>query len=216
MQKDQFPQVLEYYHQRFIFQKLCYGTLCDLLYMGEFHTMNTEFTIQQLDTNHRDAYYALRLEGLEMHPQAFATSAEEWRAAPQSKIDALLLASEKNIEPILGVFTSNSELVGTATLIPETRQAVRHKASLAALYVPSAWRHKGLGTQLITEALNRARRLPDLTFIRLVVDSENPDAVRLFEKLGFHFYGREPQARRVGDRYYDQSYMLCFLHDQVS
>jgi ribosomal protein S18 acetylase RimI-like enzyme len=175
--------------------------------------MNTNFFIRQLGSNERDSYYSLRLRALEEHPQAFATSADEWRKASPDKIDALLLANERNLEPILGAFISNTEMVGSVSLIPETKEAVRHKASLAALYVAPEWRHKGIGMQLILETLQRARQLPELLFVRLVVDSENSNAIRLFEKAGFFVYGREPQARRVRDHYYDQSYMLCFLHN---
>ncbi len=178
--------------------------------------MSTDFSIRQLGGNDRDAYYSLRLRGLEAHPAAFATSAEEWRNASPEKMDSLLLLSEKNTEPILGAFTHNSELVGSVALIPETREAVRHKASLAALYVAPEWRRQGIGTKLIQETLQQAQQFSALTFVRLVVDSENPDAIRLFEKLDFILYGREPQARRVEDRYYDQSYMLCFLHNQTT
>jgi ribosomal protein S18 acetylase RimI-like enzyme len=103
--------------------------------------------------------------------------------------------------------------VGSVGLARESRAAVQHKASLVALYVAPAWRHQGIGTQLIIEMLNRARQFPGLLFIRLVVDSENIDAIHLFEKSGFLMYGREPQARRVGEHYFDQSYMLCFLHN---
>ena len=48
--------------------------------------------------------------------------------------------------------------------------------------------------------------------VRLVVDSENTEAIRLFEKAGFFMYGREPQARRVLEHYHDQTYMLRFLN----
>jgi ribosomal protein S18 acetylase RimI-like enzyme len=178
--------------------------------------MSTHISIRQLDRRDRERYFSLRLRGLEEHPQAFATSAEEWRTAPPEKIDALLLLSEENKEPILGAFHSNTEMVGSVCLIPETRQAVRHKASLAALYVHPDWQQKGIGRQLVTETFRLARERPALTLVRLVVDSDNTVAVRLFEKAGFFVYGREPQARRVEDHYYDQSYMLCFLHDVKS
>ena len=52
--------------------------------------MKADVSIRDLGMSDRDAYYALRLLGLETRPQAFATSAEEWRAAPADKIDALL------------------------------------------------------------------------------------------------------------------------------
>jgi ribosomal protein S18 acetylase RimI-like enzyme len=177
--------------------------------------MSTTFSVRQLGRNDRDAYFSFRLGALEAYPQAFATSAEEWRTAPADKIDSLLLASETDHEPILGAFTSGSTLVGSVGLNRESRAAVQHKASLVALYVAPAWRHQGIGTQLVTETLRRARQLPGLTFVRLVVDSENSDAVRLFTHLGFLEYGREPQARRVLEHYYDQSYMLYFLHNPV-
>lgn len=178
--------------------------------------MNTTLSLRQLGRNDRDAYFYFRLAALEAHPQAFATSAEEWQAAPFDKIDTLLLASETDSDPILGVFTSGSVLVGSVGLNRESRTAVQHKASLVALSVAPPWRHQGIGTQLVTATLQRARQLPGLMLVRLVVDSENTDAVRLFEQSGFVLYGREPQARRVQECYYDQSYMLCFLHNPVA
>ena len=175
--------------------------------------MKAAISVRQLDRQDRESYYRLRLRGLEAHPEAFATSAAEWRNASPEKIDALLIISEENREPILGAFHPGAEMVGSVCLIPETREAVRHKASLAALYVEHDWQQKGIGTQLVEETLRLARERADLTLVRLVVDSENRIALQLFEKAGFFVYGREPQARRVEDRYYDQSYMLCFLRD---
>jgi ribosomal protein S18 acetylase RimI-like enzyme len=178
--------------------------------------MNTDFSVRQLGIGDRDSYFSFRLRALETYPQGFATSAEEWRNAPPDKIDALLLASEKNSDPILGAFTSNSELIGSLGLSRETRMAVQHKVSLVAMYVDPAFRRNGVGTQLVTEALELARQQPGLVLVRLVVDSENTDAVQLFERLGFVHYGREPLARRVEERYYDQSYMLYLLHSPKS
>jgi len=86
--------------------------------------MNTDMGFRELGMNDRDAYYALRLLGLEPRPQAFATSAEEWRAASADKIDALLRLSEKNTEPILGAFTSNGELVGSDLLPASGRRII--------------------------------------------------------------------------------------------
>jgi ribosomal protein S18 acetylase RimI-like enzyme len=175
--------------------------------------MKAVVSVRQLDRQDRESYFRLRLSGLESHPEAFATSAGEWRNASPEKIDALLLLSEENREPILGAFHSSAEMVGSVCLIPETREAVRHKASLAALYVEQNWQQKGIGMRLVAETLRLARERAELMLVRLVVDSENRIALQLFEKAGFFIYGREPQARRVGDRYYDQSYMLCFLRD---
>jgi ribosomal protein S18 acetylase RimI-like enzyme len=175
--------------------------------------VNTNGSIRQLDRKDREGYFRLRLRGLEEYPQAFATSAEEWQSASAEKIDALLLLSEENKEPILGAFNSSAEMVGSVCLIPETREAVRHKASLSALYVEPDWQQKGIGRQFVAETLTLARERPDLLLVRLVVDSENIVGLRLFERAGFFLYGREPQARRVRDNYYDQSYMLCFLHN---
>jgi ribosomal protein S18 acetylase RimI-like enzyme len=178
--------------------------------------MNTNFSVRQLGSRDRDDYFLFRLRALEEYPQGFATSAEEWRNAPPNKIDALLLASEKNTDPILGAFTSDAKLVGSLGLSRETRMAVQHKASLVAMYIDPVFRRGGIGTKLVTEALELARQQPSLVLVRLVVDSENTDAVRLFERLGFVHYGQEPLARRVEEQYYDQSYMVYVLHNPKS
>jgi ribosomal protein S18 acetylase RimI-like enzyme len=178
--------------------------------------MNTNFSVRQLGSSDRDDYFSFRLRALEAYPQGFATSAEEWRNAPPDKINALLVASEKNTDPILGAFTSDAKLVGSLGLSRETRMAVQHKASLVAMYVDPAFRRSGVGTKLVTKALECARQQPSLVLVRLVVDSENTDAVQLFERLGFVHYGREPLARRVEDRFYDQSFMFYLLHNPNS
>ncbi len=176
--------------------------------------MGDTFTIRHLGIDDRDAYFALRLEALEAHPHAFATSADEWRNAPPATITRLLQVSEDGKAPIVGAFTATGVLVGSVGLHREERAVVRHKASMVALYVAPQWRRQGVATLLIRETLARAREMPGLEMVRVVVDADTTNVRRLFEQAGFFVYGQEPRARRVQDQYYDQWYMLCFLQPQ--
>jgi len=51
----------------------------------------------------------------------------------------------------------------------------------------------------------------DLRLIRAVVTVTSKEAISLLEKQGFIVYGREPEAKRLDDTYYDQVYLWLSL-----
>jgi ribosomal protein S18 acetylase RimI-like enzyme len=167
---------------------------------------------RRLTTNDRVAFRALRQSALESNPQAYATSDEDWRNAPDEKIDALL-DGNGGVHPVFGVFADAEEtlLIGLVGLRRELRPTTRHKATVWGLYVSPERRREGVGSTLLAGLLEAAKELPDLEMVRLVVATEDAEAVRLFERSGFQLYGTEPRARRVGERYFDQAFYYRVL-----
>ncbi|MCX6025946.1 MAG: GNAT family N-acetyltransferase [Chloroflexi bacterium] len=64
-------------------------------------------------------------------------------------------------------------------------EAARDELCIDTLSVAPAWRHRGLGTGLLAEAERQAREF-GLRACSLSVDLTNPDAQRLYERLGYH------------------------------
>ena len=69
----------------------------------------------------------------------------------------------------------------------------------------------GLGRQLMEYAIENARKT-ELEQLKLGVFDDNVAAIRLYEKLGFREWGREPHAFKLKDgSYRDEIQMVLFL-----
>jgi RimJ/RimL family protein N-acetyltransferase len=69
--------------------------------------------------------------------------------------------------------------------------------------------NQGYGTEATRLMLDYGFNALGLHNIMLHVFSNNPRAVRAYQKAGFREMGRRREARRVGDRVYDVIYMDC-------
>ncbi|NTU65172.1 MAG: hypothetical protein HGB05_17665, partial [Chloroflexi bacterium] len=59
--------------------------------------------------------------------------------------------------------------------------------------------------------IDRVKRLPDLKQLLLGVVVTQTPAKRLYESLGFTEYGRESDAVKISDEYFDEEFMLLKL-----
>jgi RimJ/RimL family protein N-acetyltransferase len=57
---------------------------------------------------------------------------------------------------------------------------------------------------LVSALVEQARLWHGVRKIKLTVNAENAQALRLYEALGFVVYGREPEAMSVNGRLYDE------------
>ena len=51
---------------------------------------NEEIMIRQLDHNDNEAYFEVRLKGLQLNPEAFGTGAEDWSKATSEQFKLIL------------------------------------------------------------------------------------------------------------------------------
>lgn len=168
--------------------------------------------IRELTTKDVEAYYVLRLAALEEHPEAYTTTAEAWREAPLSKIEAMFQSNDaERRQIVLGLFAADDELVGMLGWHRDFRTTVKHKSALWGMYVNPAWRRQGWGRRLLQTMLGEVQSLPGLELVRLTVSTIGQDAIHLFEAFGFQRYGTEPRARFVDGEYFDVAYMIKFL-----
>ncbi len=170
--------------------------------------------VRQLGPADRDAYFALRLQGLKSHPEAFATSYDEALQKGPSIHDAMLQgthAADGNL--LLGAFApENESLIGIVGLERQQRTKECHKAFVFGMYVTSEAAGRGVGRALLTELFARVTQIDGLRQIQLVVASTNNAARRLYESFGFQAYGREIDALYINRVAQDADYMARFLH----
>lgn len=96
------------------------------------------------------------------------------------------LLTRANAETL--VFEEEGEVLGYVTLLFNTGTSL---ARLYSLAVDPDTRGRGLGTQLI-EAAEAVARDRDCITLRLEVRSDNPESIRLYEKLGYRRFGSLP------------------------
>jgi ribosomal protein S18 acetylase RimI-like enzyme len=155
------------------------------------------------------AYWNLRLEALEREPESFAESAEEHRATPID-LAATRLRQEDNASLVLGAFLGG-ELVGMAGFFREKHLKARHKGRIWGVYVRENCRGQGMGRALCSALLEKIRTLPGLEQVNLTVSSGQVAAKALYHSLGFETFGVERVALKIGEKYFDEEYMVLRL-----
>jgi ribosomal protein S18 acetylase RimI-like enzyme len=163
--------------------------------------------IRQLTDTDVEIYRVLRLHCLRESPHAFTNSNEEFS---QRTLDSIAQQFRSRENFTLGAF-ENDQLVGMVGFYRENALKLRHKGYVVSMYVLPEYRSHGIARALLIEAIDRAKRLPDLKQLLLGVVVTQTTARRLYESLGFVVYGREPDAVKIDDEYFDEEFMLLKL-----
>jgi RimJ/RimL family protein N-acetyltransferase len=156
--------------------------------------------IRRLVPSDAASYQALRLQALRDTPTAFSSSYEEECDTPMATIAAHMAPDSGRHR--FGAFDGDA-LVGVVGLGRETAAKLRHQAYIGGMYVAPAYRGKGLGRQLMAQALALADSMEGLRQIVLTVTDGNLAALTLYQDLGFIVFGRAPAALRVDGEFYD-------------
>lgn len=167
--------------------------------------MKPTFTILRLAAADAENYRALRLNGLRAHPEAFGAS---WEDEAGKSVPWFAERLERNAV-WGGWLDGDPALAGAAGLLVLEAAKLRHKGVLWGMFVRPEARRTGLAEALARRVLEEAAGAVEE--VRLTVVASNASAVRLYARLGFREYGREPRALRVGDRYHDELLMALRL-----
>lgn len=164
--------------------------------------------IRRLEAADWEAYRTIRIEALEVAPEAFGSDAAAARL--MSREEWLGRVAPRPGSFVLGAFDAG-RIVGTAGFAREDRLKTRHKGNVWGVFVSPSFRGRGLGKELMVKLIDEARAMAGLEQILLGVVADNAPARELYLSLGFQTWGTEPRALRVGERYLDEDYMVLFL-----
>lgn len=154
-----------------------------------------------------EAVRELRLEALQLHPEAFGSSFEEESAFDAATWRARSLSSERFT---LFLAEHEGQLLGMAGLLLDDKLKTRHIGRLVSVYVRPAVRGHGVAQNLIAACLERAVGA-GATVVFLGVGSGNEPALRCYRRAGFTEYGLEPRSLRVEGVYVDETLMAILL-----
>lgn len=170
--------------------------------------------IRRLNETDWEAYRTIRLEALQLAPEAFGSDYDE-ASERTPEVWAAGLSLPDTI--VLGAFTevgspaAEGQIVGMAGLSRERRIKTRHKATVFGVYLSPAVRGAGCAKALVNELIRLARTMGGVEQLMLCVVSENAAAKAVYTGLGFRVYGREPRALKIGESYLDQELMVLEL-----
>ena len=153
--------------------------------------------VRRLTADDAAVFRDIRLEGLRLHPEAFASSFEEESAQALE-----WFADSLTRNAVFGAF-QDGILQGIAGFYARRHDKMKHKGALWGLYLREAARGSGLAQALVEAVEGHARQ--EVEVLSVSVITSNRAARRLYEQLGYVCYGTEPNALRVEGRDYDEA-----------
>lgn len=163
--------------------------------------MTGDVTIRQLGPDDLHHFKAIRLEALEREPDAFASSADQWRALPDTEWSRRMTDN-----PVLAAFR-NDEPVGIMGMMQEAPVKRRHRATVIMVYLRADERGSGLAGRLIDAVVAQARKL-GVTQLELGVNADNASAIGFYQSAGFTPFGRIPNASLSDGEHHDELLMV--------
>jgi RimJ/RimL family protein N-acetyltransferase len=104
----------------------------------------------------------------------------------------------------------SGQIVGEINCKGGKRQATHHSA-LLGISVDQAWRNQGIGSALMTQAIDWAKGTGIVTRLELQVYARNSRAIWLYEKFGFQVEGQRRQVIYQNGEYLDDLVMALLL-----
>jgi ribosomal protein S18 acetylase RimI-like enzyme len=162
--------------------------------------------ILRLSPSQASQYRALMLEAYKLYPMAFTSSHDERALLPLGWWENRLSVSELAEEVVLGVWAEDV-LAGAVGVQFESREKIRHKATLFGMYVSSQFKNRGYGKALVGAAIATASQRSGVTQMQLTVTEGNAGAIDLYKSAGFHQFGIEPKAVFINGAYWAKIHM---------
>jgi ribosomal protein S18 acetylase RimI-like enzyme len=175
------------------------------------HPRTTVYT-RRLSVADVDRFKAMRVEAAKESPASRYPT-------PEEELERSIIEFQKQLiwdshHYVLGAFDGD-ELVGTAGLRRERGAKIHHTAILWGVYVASQYRSRGVAKSLVSEILDVADRISEVTQIKLCVHTRNAPARQLYTSSGFEPYGIERNVIRIGEQSFDEELMMLALRPTI-
>lgn len=152
-----------------------------------------------IDTDWRE-WKSVRLEALQLHPEAFASSYAQERELSDDEFKQRLIRND-----VFGAF-KDCQLIGTAGFFVFRGIKTEHKGCLYGMYLQKKFRATGIAGDLVKAVIQHAQQ--HVSQLHCSVVTTNISAIRLYEKNGLKIYGTEQNALKIGTEFYDEHLMF--------
>ena len=126
--------------------------------------------------------------------------------------DSTFPTKDRNDSFTLGAYAEKT-LAGIVSFTRdgEDREKLRHKGFISTMYVSKEFRGHGIAKRLLTEVIKKAKNIPGIEQINLIVISDNLNAKRLYENFGFEKFGTELNSIKWKNKYFSEDLMVLHL-----
>ncbi|MCA9834938.1 MAG: GNAT family N-acetyltransferase [Thermomicrobiales bacterium] len=156
------------------------------------------YTIREINLEDLSAWWVLRLMALRESPDAFGSeySTHKDKDPFPFYLDRGYLAGGP--DTLFAAFDEHGRIVAQAGTRAESGKR-SHIGMVISVYTHPEHRGNGLATRLVQAAVEHLQTFPEITSIRISVNSTNASAKKIYEELGFVTWGEEPDAIRAID-----------------
>lgn len=165
----------------------------------------------RLTADDADRYWRIRQTMLTESPWAFGSDPESDNARDPAAFAARLA------KPYHAIFATEDgacgELTAAAGVARRPRRKLWHRAEIWGVFVRQEHRRRGLGEIVVRAAIDEALSWPGVDSVALCVSSGS-EADRLYRRLGFEVWGREPDCLRLDGVSYDELHMVLRMRSE--
>lgn len=174
-----------------------------------------DFKIIKLPLERWREYKDLRLFAIKNEPTAFATSFEEAAEDLDENWQTYLKEGNEGKKSYLLFAEVEGKLVGMVGALKNSSKKRSHAASIVAVFVDSSYRGRGIGKRLMQNILNLLKEDPQIIKVDLDVNTQNKEAVRLYESCGFEIVGTYHKELYYEGDFYDLYEMEKIFEDKL-
>jgi len=163
-----------------------------------------QIVIAQLPVKDWQKFKEIRLEALKTNPTAFSNTYEDIAKYPDEKWQKQMKQSEKKDENYFLFAFDGDKVIGMNGAYWTNKPVTKHIAEVFGVFVNPAYRGQGIGKRLMDEIITEIKKNPQFKKIKLGVNAENIQALKLYLSCGLKVVGRLEKELKFGDKYCDE------------
>lgn len=171
--------------------------------------------IERIKAEDWQKYRELKLKALLEEPTAFSTIFEEERNLEDDdwidKVSKFALSERQRVV----VAKRDENIIGMMGVIFDSSVKRKHIARIVSVFVPRAFRGKGLSRKLMEALLANIQEVDYIRKVKLTVNANQEPAINLYKSFGFREVGKMERDMKVEDGYADIIMMEMWLEGQA-